>query len=414
LTQEDTILVLMPGNASRREILFVKDRNPLREHWTGRLLTLQEAGEATGIDTVLNTSQFDAFAAAVLDRRFYASIDAAEAPRFFDALANGRARVQLVLPPNRGLRDPLTRSLEFARDVRDRFFGFQIADASPVFSELRMVKTPYERKVLARDLEISSEAQMAGMRAARPGAYEYEVKAAVEAVFRGRGAVSWSYPPIVGSGPNATILHYPGSDRQMQAGELLLVDAAANYQYMSGDITRTYPVSGTFTALHKDIYQIVLEAQNAGIKAAEKGASLQAIHDSTVEVVKAGLLKLGLITDTSGDQYRMWYTHGSSHYIGVDVHDVGDRSHPLVPGMAFTIEPGIYVRPGVLETLPPTADNAALIAKISSAVKKYQDLGVRVEDSFLFDESGLRRLSERVPRTADDIEAFMKGARGSR
>ena len=414
LTQEDTILVLMPGNASRREILFVKDRNLVREHWTGRLMTPPDAAEATGIDTVLNTSQFDAFAAAVLDRRPYGPIDAAQTPRFFDALANGRARVHLVLPPNRGLRDPLTRSLEFARDVRDRFFGFQIADASPVLSELRTVKTPYERKVLARDLEISSEAQMAGMRAARPGAYEYEVKAAIEAVFRGRGAVSWSYPPIVGSGPNATILHYPGSDRQMQAGELLLVDAAANYQYMSGDITRTYPVSGMFTPLHRDIYQIVLEAQNAGIKAAETGASLQAIHASTVEVVKAGLLKLGLITDTSGDQYRMWYTHGSSHYIGVDVHDVGDRSRPLVPGMAFTIEPGIYVRPEVLETLPPTPDNAALVAKISAAVGKYHDIGVRVEDSFLFDESGLRRLSERVPRTADDIEAFIKGARGSR
>jgi Xaa-Pro aminopeptidase len=414
LTQEGTILVLMPGNAVRREILFVKDRNPLREHWTGRLMTAQEAADATGIDTVLHTSQFDAFAAAVLDRRFYGLIDAAEAPRFFDALANGRARVHLVLPPNRGLRDPLTRALEFARDVRDRFFGFQIADGSPLFADLRMVKTPYERKVLTRDLEISSEAQMAGMRAARPGAYEYEVKAAIEAVFRSRGAVSWSYPSIVGSGPNTTILHYPGSDRQMQAGELLLVDAAANYQYMSGDITRTYPVSGTFTSLHRDLYEIVLQAQDEGAKAAEKGASLQAIHQRTVEVVKAGLLKLGLITDTSGDQYRMWYTHGSSHYIGIDVHDVGDRSRPLAPGMAFTVEPGIYVRPGVLEASPPTPDNTALIAKISPAVRKYQDIGVRVEDSFLVEESGLRRLSERVPRTIDDIEAFIKGARGSR
>src|SRR5262249_14873927 len=192
------------------------------------------------------------------------------------------------------------------RRIKDRFVGFDVADALPILNSLRVVKTPYERKVLVKSLEISSEAQMAGMRAAHPGAYEYEVKAAIEAVFRARGSVSWSYPSIVGSGPNATVLHYPHAERQMQAGELLLGDAAANYQYMSGDITRTYPVGGAFSPLHKDVYRIVLEAQEAGIAAARAGASLLGVHEKTVEVVKAGLLKLGLITDTTGDQYRMW------------------------------------------------------------------------------------------------------------
>ncbi len=414
LTQEDTILVLMPGNATRREILFVKDRNPAREHWTGRLLSPDEAKEAAGIDTVLAASQFEAFAAAMLDRRPFGPIDAGQTPKFFEALAAGRARVSLVLPPNRRIDDPLTPPLEFARQIRDRFFGFTIADATAVLADLRTVKTAYERRILIKDLEISSDAQMAGMRAARPGAYEYEVKAAIEGLFRGRGAVSWSYPSIVGSGPNATILHYGGGSRQMQAGDLLLVDAAANYEYMSGDITRTYPVSGTFSPRHRDIYQLVLQAQDAGIEAAKQGAPLIAIHDRTVEVMKAGLLKLGLITDTQGDQYRMWYTHGSTHYIGVDVHDVGDRSRPLVPGMAFTIEPGLYIRQSALDALPPTPENAALIARIQPAVRKYQDIGVRIEDSFLVDENGLRRLSERVPRTMDEIEAYMKTARGSR
>jgi Xaa-Pro aminopeptidase len=413
LTQEDTILVLMPGNAKRREILFIKDRNPAREHWTGRLLSAAEASERTGIETVLTTSQFDTFAAAMLDRRPFGVVDEKESPKFFAALAEGRAQVKVVLNPGRGLNEPLSKALEFARQIRDRFFGFQVGDAASLLTEQRTVKTPYERGVLIRDLEISSDAQLAGMRSARPGAFEYEVKAAIEAVFRGRGAVSWSYPSIVGSGPNATVLHYPGSDRQMQAGELLLVDAAANYQYMSGDITRTYPVSGVFSPLHKDVYQIVLQAQDEGIAAAAKGASLQAIHDRTVDVVKAGLLKLGLITDTQGDQYRMWYTHGSSHYIGVDVHDVGDRTRPVVPGMAFTIEPGIYIRQSALDALPPTPENAALIARIGPAVKKYQDIGVRIEDSFLMEETGLRRLSAAVPRTVDEIEALMR-PRGSR
>jgi Xaa-Pro aminopeptidase len=413
VTQEDTILVLMPGNTSLREVLFIKDRNPVAEHWTGRLLTTDEAKARTGIETVLTVSRFEPFIVAMLDRRGSDGINRQQAAKFFEALDSGRARVALVLPPNRRLDDPLTPPLEFARQIRDRYFGFQITDASPLLAELRTIKTPYEREVLVKDLEISSDAQMAGMRATHPGAYEYEVKAAIEAVFRSRGSVSWSYPSIVGSGPNATILHYPQSERQMQAGELLLVDAAANYQYMSGDITRTYPVGGTFSPLHRDVYQIVLQAQEEGISDARAGGSLQAIHDKTVEVIKAGLLKLGLITDTKGDQYRMWYTHGAGHYIGIDVHDVGDRNRPLVPGMAFTIEPGIYIRQAVLDALPPTPENTALIAKIQPAVKKYLDIGVRIEDSFLVEESGLRRLSVSVPRTIEEIEAFMK-PRGSK
>jgi Xaa-Pro aminopeptidase len=246
------------------------------------------------------------------------------------------------------------------------------------------------------------------MKAAHPGAYEYEVKAAIEAVHRGRGAVSWAYPSIVGSGPNATILHYPQSDRQMQAGDLILVDAACNYEYMSPDITRTYPVGGTFTQAQKDIYTIVLQAQDEAMKVAKPGASLTTIHNKTVEIIKAGLLKLGLITDTSGDQYRMWYTHGASHYIGLDVHDVGERTRVLQPGMSFVIEPGIYIRQSALDALPRTPQNVALIEKIQPAVKKYNDIGVRVEDSFLLDANGAQRLSGAVPRTIDDIEALMK------
>jgi Xaa-Pro aminopeptidase len=408
MTQPGTVLVLMPGNANRREILFVEDRNATREHWTGHRLTNEEATARSGIETVLPTSQLEPFMAAVLDGRAFEPIDAKEAAPFFNALAAGRARVALALDTRRGLNDPLSPPLEFARGIRDRFFGFQITDATPALVELRMVKTAYERKLLIKSLEISSEAQMAGMRAARPGAYEYEVKAAIEAVHRTRGAVSWSYPSIVGSGPNATILHYPGSDRQMQAGDLLLVDAACNYEYASGDITRTYPVSGTFTPLQRELYALVLQAQDEAMKVARPGASTQDIHKKTVEVIKAGLLRLGLITDVNSDQYRLWYTHGASHYIGIDVHDVGDRNRPLEPGMAFVIEPGLYIRPAALDALPRTPQNDELIEKIRPAVTKYAGIGVRVEDSFLLEETGLRRLSKAVPRTIEEIEAFLR------
>ena len=160
--------------------------------------------------------------------------------------------------------------------------------------------------------------------------------------------------------------------------------------------------------MQKDVYRIVLQAQEEGIKAARPGASLQDIHARTVEIIKAGLLKMGLITDPASDQYKVWYTHGASHYIGIDVHDVGSSTRALAPGMAFTIEPGIYVRQSALDALPRTPANAAFIEHVQPAVRKYADIGIRIEDSFLLDENGLRNLSGSVPRTIDAIEAFLE------
>jgi Xaa-Pro aminopeptidase len=407
MTQDETMLVLMPGNASRREILFVRDRDPVREHWEGRLMSRDEAASHTGIRTVLSNREFEPFVAAMLSRQPFGGVDDREAAAFFGALAEGRARVAFALQGG-GAAEPLTPAQDLARRIRERYPGFQTVDATPHLVDLRLVKTPYERALLVRSVEISNEGQRAGMRAARPGAYEYEVEAAIEAVHRARGAAGQSYPSIVGSGPNSTILHYNDSSRQMQAGELLLVDAGSAYQYMAADTTRTYPVSGRFTDAQKDLYELVLEAQEAGIQAARPGATFVDIHQRTVDVIRAGLLRLGLITDASGDQYRMWYTHGATHYIGIDVHDVGDRRRPLVPGMAFVIEPGVYIRQGALDALPPTAENLALIERIQPAVDRYRDTGVRIEDAFLLEESGLRRMTEGLPRTVAEVEAFMQ------
>lgn len=407
IVQPDAYLVLMPGNASLREILFIVDRDPAQEHWRGRTLSHEQATALTGIKTVLSSRDFDGFVAAMLAGRGSGAIDAKEAAAFYAALAASRAR--LFLPFESGsVNDAPSWSQDLVRRLRERFLGFTPGDAMPMLTSLRLVKTPYEQKLLIEATEISADAQLAGMRAARPNAFEYEVKAAIEAVHRGRGAVSWAYPSIVGSGPNATILHYPESERQMKAGELLLVDAACNYQYMSPDITRTYPVSGSFTPAQKEIYAAVLQAQDEALTAATVGSSLAAIHDKAVASLKTSLLKLGLITDTSGDQYKMWFTHGTSHYIGIDVHDVGARTVSLEPGMAFVMEPGLYIRQSALDALPRTTENLALIAKIQPAVTKYADIGVRVEDSFLLEAAGPRRLSARVPRTIADVEHFMQ------
>ena len=413
IDQEETILVLMPGNRTHREILFVREPNPRREHWNGHTLTVAEARAQSGIELVYQTPEFDAFMSSVLVRRPYGytlrleeGLD--EFGAFFDALSAGNAKLALLLQPPATLYGPLGPTHEFARRVRDRFAGLAITDATDVLWRLRQVKTPYEQRTLTRSLEISAEAHRAGMRTARPGVYEHEVEAAIEAVYLRNGAMTPGYPSIVGSGPNATILHYSKSSRRMEAGDLLLVDAAGSYQYLTGDITRTYPVSGRFSPLQREIYALVLEAQDAGIRAARVGRKPADIEAASAQVARNGLLKLGLITDASGDQFRTWYTHGIVHFIGMDVHDVGDRSRPLEAGMAFVIEPGIYIREEALAALPDTPENRAFIQAVRPAVAKYKDTGVRIEDSFLLTETGLTRLSAGVPRTIEEIETFMR------
>ena len=394
--QEETILVLMPGNATRREVLFVREGDARREHWNGHSLTPAEASAQSGIATVLTANQFEGFVANALG---------GPEPAI--------ATLALPLEPQRNLTDPPGPVRQFAARMRDRFFGFQVKDATPILAELRQIKTAYEQDVLRKSALISSEAHKAGMRAAAPGRYEYEVEAAIEEVYLRSGAMSWGYPSIVGSGPNATILHYEKSSRQMQNGEVLLVDAAANFQGMTADITRTYPINGRFSQAQRDIYEIVFAAQEAGIKAARIGATAQDIQAACDSVLRAGLVKLGLVTEPTGNQFKIWATHGVSHWIGLDVHDVGARGKPLAAGMAFTIEPGIYIREVALNALPKTAENAAFIEKVRGAVQKYKDIGVRIEDSFLLTDTGLENLSRSVPRTLEDVEKFLavKGTR---
>ena len=405
--QPDTILVLMPGNQERREMLFVKPPDPTQEHWTGHVLDKQEATRASGVATVNTTNQFETFLASILSGRPFGA-PAQEYDTFFRALQENKAKVNLMLGPAPKLEDKLSESYQFANKLRERYSGFMVADATPILRDLRQVKTDYEQQALQESANISAEAHMAGMKAAKPGAWEYEVEAAIEYVYKKNGAFDWGYPSIVGSGPNATTLHYEKSTRQMNDGDLLLVDAAGFFKYVTVDITRTYPVNGKFTPAQKDIYNIVLQAQEEGMKVAKAGNKLSDVHAKTVEVIKDGLFKLGLITDKSGDQYRTWYTHGSTHWIGIDVHDVGENQRALTPGMAFTIEPGIYIRESALDNLPKTPENAAFIAKVRPMVQKYKDMGIRIEDSFLLTNNGLTRLSAKVPRTIEEIEAFMK------
>jgi Xaa-Pro aminopeptidase len=414
--QPETILVLVPGSRTRKEILFILPPNPRREHYVGHYLTVDEARALTGIETVFLTTQFDDFLASMFDRRpFGLSVDDARADEdheeFFRALDEGTGRLALRLESPPRLDMPLSDEYAFASRARERLIGVSIVNLAPAIHALRQVKTPYEQKLLQQSVDISAEAHVAGMKAARPERFEFEVEAAIEQTYLARGAMSPGYPSIVGSGPNASTLHYTASARQMREGELLLVDAAASYRGHTGDITRTYPVGGRFTPEQRQIYELVLAAQDAGMKAARVGNRAVDVERAAEAVVKEGLLKLGLITDATGPQFRTWYTHGICHWIGMDVHDVGDYRRPLEPGMAFVIEPGLYIRREALAQLPDTPENRAFREKVTAAVERYQGIGVRVEDSFLLTDKELVRLSAKAPRTLKEIEDLVRSGR---
>jgi Xaa-Pro aminopeptidase len=410
--QDGTTLVLMPGNKTKKSILFVSDADARREHWQGHLLTKQEAQDASGVDEVRLASGLEDFMGGLMNgyppgerlTEYTGEYDA-----FLDALKAGKARLALVLGRRPGPKEELPPAYDYAERMRQRVPGLTVTDATPIVWGLRQVKTPYERAVLQRSADVSADAHRAAMRATKPGRYEYEVEAELERVYQQRGAPSWGYPSIVGSGPNATILHYDSSRRQMKAGELLLIDAAAFYEGMTVDITRSWPVSGKYSNEQAELWRLVLAAQEAGMKAAVAGNHTTDVEKAAEEVVRQGLLKLGLVTDAAptSKQHRTWYTHGICHWIGLDVHDVGDYRRALEPGMAFVIEPGIYVREAALDALEDTPENRAFKEKVRPAVLKYKDIGVRVEDSFLLTETGLVRLSARVPRTLEEIEAFI-------
>lgn len=424
LDQPETILVLAPGAKTKKEILFTLESDPRREHWEGHTLTPVEASAGSGIAAVYPLAAFQPFIEGLLGGTGYqqsADEAAAEFGTFFDAMKAGKARVgiferigatggrgaapaQPPPPPAPGSR------AAWVADAQRKFTGFTPFSAASILSTQRQVKTPYEQKVLRRSVEISAEAHVEGMKAARPGRWEYEVEAAIEYWYMKNGAMSWGYPSIVGSGPNATTLHYGKSTRLMQSGDLLLVDAAANFQGLTGDITRTYPVNGKFTPEQRAIYDLVLQSQEAGIAAAKLGGPTAAISTACRTVIAEGLLKLGLITEaTPGPAQSMqvsrWYTHGPVHGIGIDVHDpVGQQ---LVAGSAFVIEPGIYIREVVLDQLPKTPESAAFIERVGPAVRKYRNIGVRIEDSFLMTPDGLVRLSTKAPRDVAAIEKIV-------
>lgn len=409
--EPDTALVLVPGPEGHREFLFVRAKDPFEELWNGPIPSIEEVSARTGIEQVFpqdGTEAFDAFFRGWLGEAD--ETDASQAARAGRSVAprpGTPVRLMVLGGPPVDLDD--VRRREWVTALAGRRPQTTIADARPILQRLRRVKTPYEQRVMRRSVEIAAEAHIEGMKVTRPGRWEYEVEAAIEAHFLRSGAMSWGYPSIVGSGPNATVLHYVKSTRQMQDGELLLVDAGASFQGLTGDVTRTWPVNGRFSPEQRDIYEIVLAALEAGIAAAVPGGTVTAITDAVREQLWRGLLRIGLVVDTDSARNRraqldLWFPHGPVHGIGIDVHEsVGE----LTPGVTFVVEPGIYVRPERLALLGDDPELAALADRIRPAVARYAGIGVRIEDSLLMTPAGPEIMSAKAPKTVEAIEAIV-------
>lgn len=322
--------------------------------------------------------------------------------------------------------DSLTRGHVFMQEVAARHAGLVVKDAHRIVDELRAKKSPAEIALLRRAAQISSEAHRAVLLAPEPQ-HEYELQAVLEYNFRRLGGDRPAYGSIVGSGENGTQLHYMKDSSVTKPGDLVVMDAGAEYEGYASDVTRTIPVSGTYTAAQRTIYQLVRDAQAAAERNARPGKSAAAAQDSSVAVRAKGLAALGLIESEDAEfdppwqadckrqpascrEAMFWMIHGISHGLGLAVHDpaqfsYGDRTYK--PGDVFTIEPGIYISSRMLDALPDTPRNRAFIAKVRPAVKKYENTGVRIEDDYLITDTGLERLSN-APREIGEIEALMK------
>jgi Xaa-Pro aminopeptidase len=320
--------------------------------------------------------------------------------------------------------DSLTRGAQAMRTLAARHPDLAIRDAAPIVDRLRARKSPAEIALLRRAGAISDAGHLAAMHLIAPGLHEYDLQAAIEYAFRRGGSERPAYGSIVGSGIHGTQLHYMKDRGELKAGDLVVIDAGAEYEGYAGDETRTLPVSGRFTADQRAIYQIVLDAQAAAERNFGPGKSVAASQDSAVDVRARGLARLGLVesADALMDppwpadcaqqpraclQVMLFAIHGISHGLGLAVHDPMQGYYDervFEPGDAFTDEPGIYVNTRLLDILPDTPRNRAFAAKVRAAVVRYQNTGVRIEDDYVITPAGVERLT-RSPRTIEEVEA---------
>jgi len=429
LKQQGSTLVLLPGNTQIPEILFLPKRNPAAETWTGHMYSPQEAQQLSGVKEIWDVNEFEPFMKALNNRQPYRpakpeNIFLSDLPAttvmtngngfepLLAAAGKNEATIYMLVPRTPDSKE-YRREQVFASDWAKTASGFSIKNVWPVFTEMRLRKSAMELRLMQHAIDISTEAHQRAWAAAADAKWEYEVDAVMAYTFKLRNADNWAYPDIVGCGENATTLHYEASQGPVKPGDLLLMDVGAEYDHYTADITRTFPVNGKFSTTQAAVYQIVYDAQEAVAKASKPGATLQEVNMAGTEVVIDGLLRLGLITDRKSNQYKIWFMHGTSHWLGMNVHDVGGPAK-FEPGATFTNEPGIYVRVNALDYLPfgwKTEDWEKFKAQIRPAFEKYKGIGVRIEDDMLITPDGVKWMSEALPRKLSDVEDFIAKAR---
>ena len=420
--EPDAVAVINPSHPSERYVLFVRPKDREREIWDGYRVGTTGAVDQYGAD---------------------ASYPIADLEQKLSEYAVDHSKIYYQLG-NPHFDDKIVALLENSGDQRTRS-GWTVPSSvespTPILHEMRLFKTAPEVESLIKACEISVKAHKEAMRYVQPGMYEFHAQAVVEFVFRSLGSPRNGYPSVVGSGPNSCILHYVENNRQMENGDLLLIDAGAEFGQFSADITRTFPVNGKFTAPQRAIYDIVLAAETEGVSMSGPGGTLQDLRHATRRTLTRGLVDLGLVPGGFDDAYAMgmdreFFMHGTSHWLGLDVHDAGryrvDRqARALQEGMAFTVEPGLYVDPkrpmvsfALTEYDEEANRNLAYEVGPSEARKQIEErreaaehiehpippeflgIGIRIEDDVLVTDDGFTNLTEGVPRHPDEIEAL--------
>ncbi|WP_336851975.1 Xaa-Pro aminopeptidase [Pseudescherichia vulneris] len=384
--EPEAVLVLIKSDDTHNHsVLFNRLRDKTAEIWFGRRLGQEAAPEKLGVDRALAFSEIDEQLYQLLnglDVVYHAQGEYSYADTIlFTALDKLR----------KGSRQNLTAPAS-------------ITDWRPIVHEMRLFKSPEEIDVLRRAGEISALAHTRAMQTCRPGMFEYQLEGEILHEFNRHGARFASYNTIVGGGENGCILHYTENESELRDGDLVLIDAGCEYRGYAGDITRTFPINGKFTPAQREIYDIVLASLDAALTLFRPGTSIQDVTSDVVRIMITGLVKLGILKGDveqlmADNAHRAFFMHGLSHWLGLDVHDVGvygpDRSRTLEPGMVLTVEPGLYIAPDA--DVPP----------------QYRGIGIRIEDDILITENGNENLTASVVKKADEIEALMAAAKHS-
>lgn len=384
LEEPGAVLVLRPKPNASDELtfaLFVRPREREAETWTGRRIGPSGAIERFGASEAHPLDELDERLPKLLDGCETVYLPLGRWPQLDAALV--RATTQLRRRNREGATPPL-----------------RYGEAADLLGEDRLIKDAAGLASLRRAIDISAAAHLSAMRRTKPGMWEYEVEALVEYEFRRRGSTGPGYGSIVGGGDNATILHYVDNRDRLRDGDILLIDAGAEWDYFSGDITRSWPINGRFTPEQRAVYEVVLAANLAGIERAVVGGTIDAIHEACVEVLCSGIAELGLLEGSAerireDKLYRKFYMHRTSHWLGVDVHDAGrytvaGKPRPLAPGHVITVEPGLYIA-----------------ADCEDVPEGFRGIGIRIEDDVLIGEQGPEVLTAAAPKTAAELEAII-------